>query len=220
MAARLAAELTLASDDDSVSLERDAFTALPFGLRLHILRQLLEGIQPETADQRWNEAAFRRVLSFVGEGHPGRQMPLPGGGTLHLSRQEWALERPSLPGKKSTFTLFADTLPGTGRKVTFSEGLSAVFDADRVRFPLNLRPVEPGDRICPAGMAGRKRLAELLRERGVPAHRRSSALVVEDADEIIWAVGRARAAHAEPQESSRRILRLQVVERAERKQSE
>ena len=99
--------------------------------------------------------------------------------------------------------------------VNFPGGESAVFDADRVRFPLNLRRAEPGDRIRPAGMAGRKRLAELLREQGVPRHRRSSALVVEDADEIIWAVGRALAARAEANESSRRFLRLQVVERAE-----
>lgn len=104
--------------------------------------------------------------------------------------------------------------------VTLPEGESALFDADRVRFPLILRPAEPGDRIQPAGMTGHKRLAELLREQGVPRRRRSSALVVEDADEIIWAVGRARAAHAEPKDSSRRILRLQVVERAERKPSE
>jgi tRNA(Ile)-lysidine synthase len=220
VAARLAAELTLESDARSATLEREAFAALPFGLRLHILRRLLEGIQPETVDQRWNETAFRRVLSFVEEGRPGRQMPLPGGGTLHLSRHEWALEAPTSERQDQGFTLFADSLPRTEGLVTLPEGECALFDADRVRFPLILRTVEPGDRIRRAGMAGHKRLAELLREQGVPRRRRSSALVVEDADEIIWAVGRARAAHVEPGESSRRILRLQVVERAERKTSE
>jgi tRNA(Ile)-lysidine synthase len=220
VAAQLAAELTLESDAGSVSLEREAFVALPFGLRLHILRRLLERIQPETADQRWNETAFRRVLSFVGDGQPGRQMPLPGGGTLHLSRHDWALEAPTSNRRDRSFTLFADSLPTTEGLVNLPEGEYALFDADRVHFPLILRTVEPGDRIQPAGMAGHKRLAELLREQGVPRRRRSSALVVEDADEIIWAVGRARAAHAEPGESSQRILRLQVVERAERKAPE
>ena len=72
MAQQVARELTLARDDHSLSLERDAFTALPFGLRLHVLRRLLDRLQPDTLDQRWNEAAFRRVLNFVEEGHTRR----------------------------------------------------------------------------------------------------------------------------------------------------
>jgi tRNA(Ile)-lysidine synthase len=220
VAERLTAELCLQSEAGCISMERPAFIALPFALRLHILRGLLERIQPEAADQRWNEVAFRRVLDFVGDGQPGKQMPLPGGGVLHLSSREWALEAPAFGDQISTFTLFADSLPANPGMLNLDGEQSALFDADRVRFPLILRPVEPGDRIRPAGMTGHKRLAELLREQGVPSRKRSSALVVEDADEIIWAVGRARAAHAEVQENSRRILRLQVVERAERKESE
>lgn len=47
----------------------------------------------------------------------------------------------------------------------------------------------------------------------MPSWRRESALVVEDAEEIIWAVGHAVDADHRPTGHTQRVLRLQVVSR-------
>ena len=66
---------------------------------------------------------------------------------------------------------------------------SAYFAVDHVRPPLVLRPVRTGDRMQPFGMSGTKKLSDMFIDKKIPGRERSGALVVADADEIIWAVG-------------------------------
>jgi hypothetical protein len=63
--------------------------------------------------------------------------------------------------------------------------------------------------------AGRspKRLVDLLREGRVPSWRRAGALVVEDADRIIWAVGHAVDASSRPTGQTQRVLRATIASR-------
>lgn len=71
----------------------------------------------------------------------------------------------------------------------------AWFDAD-VLDTLGTRYPQPGDRIRPLGMTGRKRLSEALRERGVPLHERDHTVLVVHRDEIVWVPGLIRSSAA------------------------
>jgi tRNA(Ile)-lysidine synthase len=59
-------------------------------------------------------------------------------------------------------------------------------DADRLRLPLRVRPVRPGDRFRPLGAPGRMLVSDFLTNAKVPRAARASALVVEDAGGIVW----------------------------------
>ncbi len=65
----------------------------------------------------------------------------------------------------------------------------AALDADRLRFPLQLRPWRAGDWFCPLGMHHRKKLSDFLIDQKVPLHQKSRMLVLLSGKNIVWVVG-------------------------------
>lgn len=66
----------------------------------------------------------------------------------------------------------------------------ASLDADKVRFPLTIRPVQSGDRFQPFGMKGTRLVSDYLTDRKRSVFEKRRQLVVTDADgHIIWLVG-------------------------------
>ena len=71
----------------------------------------------------------------------------------------------------------------------------ATLDADKVRFPLTLRPVQEGDRFQPYGMKGQKLVSDFLTDLKQNILEKRRQLVVTDATgTIVWLVG-LRIAH-------------------------
>lgn len=67
----------------------------------------------------------------------------------------------------------------------------ATLDADKVKFPLVLRPIEEGDSFYPFGMKGSKLLSDYLTDMKCDMFEKRRQLVVCDASgSIIWVVGR------------------------------
>jgi len=62
-------------------------------------------------------------------------------------------------------------------------------DADRVRFPLNLRRRRPGDRFVPLGMKEEVKLKDFLINESVPFFDRDDTPLLCDRERIIWVVG-------------------------------
>lgn len=67
---------------------------------------------------------------------------------------------------------------------------SAVLDASKCRFPLTVRPIQPGDRFQPLGMTGTKLVSDYLTDRHLSIREKRRQLVMTDATgQIIWLVG-------------------------------
>ncbi len=66
---------------------------------------------------------------------------------------------------------------------------TAALDADRLHFPLQLRPWRAGDWFCPLGMEHRKKLSDFLIDQKVPRHRKASVYVLTSEENIVWVVG-------------------------------
>lgn len=66
---------------------------------------------------------------------------------------------------------------------------AGVFDADKVQFPLLLRPWRKGDWFIPFGMEGRKKVSDFLIDQKTPIHRKNSIYVLESDGNIVWVVG-------------------------------
>lgn len=65
----------------------------------------------------------------------------------------------------------------------------AVFDQDKLHFPLTLRNWKKGDSFQPFGMTGRKKVSDYLIDNKVPLPLKNKVLVLTSNDEIIWLVG-------------------------------
>lgn len=88
---------------------------------------------------------------------------------------------------------------------------AALFDADGLRFPVMLRPWEPGDRFTPLGMSGSVLVSDVLTQRKVPAGVKAGVRLLEDQSGILWIPGIHRSSFALIHSRTKRVLRLQVL---------
>jgi tRNA(Ile)-lysidine synthase len=99
---------------------------------------------------------------------------------------------------------FPQVRPGLG-------GYRAAFDADRAAAPIRLRSWRPGDRIQPLGMAGRKKLSDLLVDARWPRLLRDEVLVLTCGEGIAWVAGVQSAHPFRVRDDTRRVLVMQLV---------
>ena len=85
--------------------------------------------------------------------------------------------------------------------------------ADVLQGNLRIRNRRPGDRFQPFGLAGSRKLSDVLQDLRVPHDQRERILLVEDETGILWIVGLARSERTRLLPSTGRTVTLQVKER-------
>lgn len=65
----------------------------------------------------------------------------------------------------------------------------AVFDADKVSFPLMIRCWKEGDRFIPFGMKESRKLSDYFRDKKFTLYQKQKAYVLLSKNEIIWVIG-------------------------------
>ena len=66
---------------------------------------------------------------------------------------------------------------------------TAVFDADRVTYPLTLRNIRKGDRFIPLGMKGHKKLKNFFIDSKIPVGERRTIPILLTGNDIMWVCG-------------------------------
>ena len=88
---------------------------------------------------------------------------------------------------------------------------SALFDADKVRFPLKQRHWKDGDRFQPFGMRGTKLLSDFFTDQKMSIPAKSAQWLLCDADDrILWVEGRRADGRFSVTRSTRRVLRVSI----------
>ncbi len=62
-------------------------------------------------------------------------------------------------------------------------------DLDKLSFPLKLGPWQPGDKIQPIGMAGHKKISDILIDEKIPLNKKNNILVLSCGEQVIWIPG-------------------------------
>ncbi|PLK43383.1 tRNA lysidine(34) synthetase TilS [Emticicia sp. TH156] len=62
-------------------------------------------------------------------------------------------------------------------------------DADKLTFPLSIRPWQEGDRFIPLGMKGQKKVSDFLVDKKVSLPQKKTTLVLTSGSQIVWLVG-------------------------------
>ena len=87
----------------------------------------------------------------------------------------------------------------------------ASFDADQVGdSPIEVRGYQPGDRMAPLGMEGRRKLQDILTDQKVPRAERNRIPVITCRNEIIWLPGYRTARGWEVQETSGKSVHVRI----------
>lgn len=73
--------------------------------------------------------------------------------------------------------------------VDLSDDTLAVFDFEKLKFPLVVRRAAPGDYFYPKGFGKKKKVSDFLTDIKMPREKRNDVLVLECNGKIIWVVG-------------------------------
>jgi len=85
---------------------------------------------------------------------------------------------------------------------------TAYLDFDRTGNELDMRPRRPGDRFCPLGGAGQKKVKDFLIDLKVPRLWRQNIPVITAGDDIVWLAGFRIDERFKVTENTRRVFRL------------
>lgn len=91
---------------------------------------------------------------------------------------------------------------------TSSDPSVAVFDFEKVKSPLSVRNMKSGDRMRPFGMAGTKKLKDILIDCKIPKRGRAMMPVLESSVGVLWAVGVKRSDLFKVTADTKKVLKI------------
>ena len=98
-----------------------------------------------------------------------------------------------------------------GREVSKSPDC-ATLDADVLKFPVTIRPVQTGDRFCPFGMKGSRLVSDYLTDRKRTIFEKRRQLAICSADGLIaWLVGERTDQRFAVGDATRKVLSITIV---------
>jgi tRNA(Ile)-lysidine synthase len=202
-AARWLARWTPAGKGRDVRFPLDQFKALPEAISRHVVRQAL--LAAGGTLRRVSLVHIEAVEHMADGEKPQTSLTLPNG--------VWAIRRYGIlhfttgkPGDPADYSQRIDgpgqwRVKGLGVVIRLEEvqGLAvsepvrspwtAYLDRDRVRFPMVLRNIRPGDRFVPLGMSGKRKVKDLFIDLKIPVEQRKQIPLLTQGDEILWVCG-------------------------------
>lgn len=194
---------TIQSNSNSVSLHLNPLLALHPSLQRRVLRAAIKKL---TGSLR--KISHANIVAALGILHnPAPQSE------LHLARRilikkrynriiverkdssvqedfTYQIERPGVYSiKEINGCLYLTELRATEELPLASSPWEAFLDAEKLHYPLTIRPFRPGDRMIPLGMKGRKKVQDLFVDNKVPLELRTRIPLVFSKGEIAWVPG-------------------------------
>ena len=106
--------------------------------------------------------------------------------------------RPSIHGKDPE-----DDDLGDGRKI-------ACLDADKLAFPLLVRPRRSGDYFYPLGFGNRKKIQDYFVDEKIPRDERDVVPLLTNNNDIAWVIGHRVDDRFKVDDNTKRVLRLEI----------
>lgn len=122
-----------------------------------------------------------------------------------IPRPEWRLAIPEA-GAEMVFSLLSDPpfVLDQGPRV-------ALFDRDKLTFPLTVRNFQPGDRFAPLGPGGSRKLKKFFIDKGVDRKQRHRLPLLVDKGRILWVCGLRQAEPAKVTRQTRQVVQVRVL---------
>ena len=168
-------------------------------IRRRLLRRCLKRLSPSQVAP--DKEVIDRLESLVSSRGKGISLPekiqaIVVNGKLVLHRRiRRSYELPLKPGRTSRIDFPAMNFScqvkenWQGRPIKQRGSGKVILDWEKIRPPMLVRHIKPGDRFRPLGLDGTKKVGDFLTDRKVPPVYRDEIPVVCDTEGIIWVVG-------------------------------
>ena len=207
------ADLSAAADLAPADLAVAGLNAMPPAIARRVLRRWLQPVLPVDLELVHIEA----ILRWLRHGQSGSSLDLPG--PLQLA---WDFDRvristrpPPAQGPEQWRVRLEPlgelpaTIPPPHQR---GETWRLISAADPLVGNIQLRQLQPGDRLQPFGLAGHKKLSDLVQEKRIPRAWRPGLLVVVDQVGPLWVVGVAQAERTRVLPTTRQAVTI-ILER-------
>lgn len=184
-AAGLKGELYRLLSPPAAELDRKLLNSQPHILSVYMVRQGLKELGAGLKDI--SRVHMEQILELA-KGQSGRQMKLPGGVRVLVSRSRVRLEREQQPAPLAFSAVFGIFSYNNDKKVPQNCCVNW-FDYDRITDRLTLRSRQPGDWICVEAGGARKKVKEYLIDAGMPVEVRGRWPLLAMGSRVIWIPG-------------------------------
>ena len=170
----------------------------------NILQSLKAGIE---SGKHWDAGMFqlyvdRRSLLLIPEELAERDKPP----TILISPERRSLSIPE-------YKLRIKAEKGHRKGSISSPDKGVLINADKLEYPLILRPWQAGDYLYPFGLNKKKKVKKLLNEARVPVHIRSRSMVLCSGSKIVWLLGHCLDHRFRVRPDTPRLLRISLEPR-------
>ncbi|MBI5634031.1 MAG: tRNA lysidine(34) synthetase TilS [Nitrospirae bacterium] len=194
-------------------------------MEIVILRRVLRRAISETEGLRGiSFQHIEDIIALIKKGKSGDRLLLPRGlrvikgySLLVITSEEplriaeYTLDLPGeavIEGAGYVLTAAMEELPAQA-----CDGRSAaLLDAERVQFPLTVRPRRPGDFFFPTGFGRKKKLQDLFVDLKIARDERDSIPIVVSGDAIVWVAGHRADERFKVTETTKKFVRLGIVQ--------
>lgn len=220
--------LIVSKTDQALVLNAEALARKSRIVQTELIRQAY--ISFGLGEQDLSFSHLVAALELIGEPTSGKQAKLPGGMTVEKRYQQLIFSLPSSEAREDLAEEVAVHLPGvtllpvrrleiecSEREVSTSDiprlrreanRYDEYVDRDAVRPPLVVRGRRPGERFCPLGAPGSKKLADFLADAKVDPKERQRVAILCDQLGPIWVIGHRIDDRVKLTGLTRRVLHL------------
>jgi len=217
-------DLRLHSTGDDEYISNEGLRKLAPAVRKRVVKGLLESMRPEGKAVCLYHVA--EVEKMALSPRPGKRISVPGGEVI-MGYEELILRRKRAPlDENFSYTL---DVPGevrvgpTGQLIRTSlcgkkevpkrveEKNILYVDVRALRPPITVRNWQPGDRMRPLGLAGTRKVQDILGEMKVPRFKRHLTLIFEDREGILWVGGLKVAERCRLQPDLQQVVKIEII---------
>ncbi|MDD5063826.1 MAG: tRNA lysidine(34) synthetase TilS [Phycisphaerae bacterium] len=217
---------------DKVTLDLKSFLAQHPAVRVEMARRSLVYLGSGEGDL--TQQHYERVLQLSQQKTSGKQVELPDGFLVwrEYGKLIFARRQENDSAEKRIDKAVELQIPGLTQFDSFSVEVTVLetdkkrfekfkreksnliewFDLDNVKLPLVVRCREQGDRFVPLGLREEKKVGKFLTAAKTPQEIREKAIIIADAERIIWVWPVRICEQAKVTSGTRKILQLQVAD--------
>lgn len=222
----------LPQEGDGVRLDRTAWLAQPLAIRRRLLRRAMKELFPDLRNVSFRAIESARQIAEAGR--TGAQATLPGGINLRIDYHRVVMSAGNLdpptnflqlpedgvlsldvPGRvllANGWQLTAELIPVSERDGIFhNHDPWQCFVTPNVNQQLIVRARTPGEKIRPLGLAGEKKIKDVMIDRKIPAAARRNWPIVASQSHALWIVGHVVDDRGRVTSEHQHVLHLRCV---------
>jgi tRNA(Ile)-lysidine synthase len=228
--------LVIEDDGRVTKLDRGAFEELPLALKRSFIRRLIKKLRPDIRDIGF--VHVEHAIEFLSGSLNTNKVQLLAGLEMLNMNSEFAIVRdegqklffpeypqiqiqkpleitiPSCITLENGWTIKIDVQDLTGINqadlLASLDAYKAALDVNTIKGKIQLRTIQPGDRISPLGMNGSLKVSDLFINNKIPQPARMNWPLIVDDQKVIWVVGLRIADDCRIRSSTNEILLLQA----------